>query len=87
MKEKGRIMLKYSAKSVNIVASGNAELSITLDGKPINEKDYGTDLSNGLIRIDEQRLYNIIKSSSYGKHTLEIDIKGKGFQLYTFTFG
>jgi hypothetical protein len=37
--------------------------------------------------IDGQRLYNLVTNKEYGEHTIEIDVKGKGFQIYTFTFG
>ena len=49
----------------------------------------GKDISGGTSQfsIDGQRLYNVINSNAYGKRVVAIDIKGKGFQLYTFTFG
>jgi hypothetical protein len=37
--------------------------------------------------IDGQRLYNLATNKEYGEHTIEIDVIGKGFQIYTFTFG
>ena len=33
------------------------------------------------------RMYNLAMHDSYGIHSLMIDVKGKGFQAYTFTFG
>ncbi|GIU70690.1 MAG: hypothetical protein KatS3mg003_0169 [Candidatus Nitrosocaldaceae archaeon] len=83
----GKIVLRYSAKAVNIVASGNSLLTISLDNKPIDEEDYGDDVSDGTVIINEQRLYNLVKSGDYGKHMIEIHVEGKGFRLYTFTFG
>ncbi|MGC1132924.1 MAG: hypothetical protein WA941_08875 [Nitrososphaeraceae archaeon] len=49
----------------------------------------GKDISDGASQfsIDGQRLYNLNNSNEHGKHVVTIDIKGKGFQLYTFTFG
>jgi len=32
-------------------------------------------------------LYNLALHDSYGVHSIIINVKGKGFQLYTFTFG
>jgi hypothetical protein len=38
-------------------------------------------------RIDGQRLYNLAIHNNYAAHYILIDIKGKGFQFYTLTFG
>jgi hypothetical protein len=101
----GRIILNYSAKSVNIVAGGTlgtvGKVSIdnfkNLTGHKSSlpsslnqqEKDFGTDISKdtGEFSIDGQRLYNLINDSDYGEHVITIDVGGKGFRLYTFTFG
>ena len=48
----------------------------------------GQDLSSdGSFKIDGQRLYNLAIHNNYAAHYILIDIKGKGFQFYTFTFG
>ncbi|HEU5462124.1 MAG TPA: thioredoxin family protein [Nitrososphaeraceae archaeon] len=83
----GSIILKYNAKSVNIVAGGKGNFTVTQDGKLITN-DLSKDSSNdGKFVIDEQRLYNLVTNKDYGEHTIEIDVKGEGFQIYTFTFG
>ena len=83
----GSVLLKYNSKSVNIVAGGKGSFSVTQDGKLVTN-DLSKDLSsNGKFMIDEQRLYNLATNNEYGEHTIEIDVKGKGFQIYTFTFG
>jgi hypothetical protein len=54
----------------------------------ISNKSLGEDLSvTGSFRIDGQRLYNLAMHNDYNAHSLVIDVKGKEFQLYTFTFG
>jgi thiol-disulfide isomerase/thioredoxin len=90
----GRIALVYSAKSANIVAGEKgavaaAELSISEDGAALtNKSGRGIDLSDqGKLVVDGQRLYNLSMHEGYGWHSLIIDVKGKGFQMYTFTFG
>ncbi len=48
----------------------------------------GQDLSSGgSFKIDGQRLYNLAIHNNYSAHYILIDVKGKGFQFYTFTFG
>ena len=86
--EVGRIMISYSAKAVNIVAGGRGQLHILEDNSPIDKSSSGTDVSeNGVVKIDGQRLYNVIAHTGYGNHQLAIEVAGKGFQIYTFTFG
>jgi thiol-disulfide isomerase/thioredoxin len=86
--ETGRIALVYSAKSVNMVAGGNGEVTVSEDGSTLVSKYRGADLSEeGKFALDGQRLYNLSMHDDYGAHSIVINIKGKGFQAYTFTFG
>lgn len=84
--ENGKIVLPYFAKSVNIVAAGQSELQILLDGNPITPDDAGTDMQDGLVHVSDERLYNIISTKEAASHTLTIMAK-PGFEIYTFTFG
>jgi Thioredoxin like C-terminal domain len=92
----GRIILTYYAKSVNIIAGGNGGGVVFNDegigggaaAASTSNKSPGEDLSSdGSFRIDGQRLYNLAIHNSYADHNIVIDVKGKGFQFYTFTFG
>ena len=93
----GRILLTYYAKAVNIIAGGKGGGVVSNDvgagavaastAKTPNNS-LGVDLSqDGSFRIDGQRLYNLSIHNNYAVHNIVIDIKGKGFQFYTFTFG
>ena len=91
----GRIVLVYYGKSVNIIAGGNGSGVVNNDEEkegaaaaaPSNSS-LGEDLSpDGNFRIGGQRLYNLAIHDNYTGHTIVIDVKGKGFQFYTFTFG
>ena len=84
--ENGKIVLPYFAKSVNIVASGESELQIFLDGNPITIENAGNDVQDGMIHISNDRLYNIISSDKADLHTLTITATSD-FEIYTFTFG
>ena len=94
----GRILLSYSAKSVNMVVGVNSsdnsqnqsQVTIYEDNSLISDKSKGIEVkNNSRFTIDEPRLYNIVNHQSYSSnnHTLLVDIKGKGFQAYVFTFG
>lgn len=86
----GKIMLAYSAKSINIVAGGKGEAIVKEDGKgnQTNNTFKGNDVdSEGMLTVDGQRLYNIADHTNYGNHQIEIAARGPGFKVYTFTFG
>lgn len=86
----GRIVLIYSAKSVNLVAGGTGQGIVYKDNSLLPNYSKGVDTKNdSKFIIDYPRLYNIVNHPSYDNnfHLLIIDVKGKGFQAYVFTFG
>ncbi len=88
--DEGKIILDYSAKSINIVAGGQGKITVMEFGKDNQTRNpySGNDLnSEGKLTIDGQRLYNIGSHQGYGNHQIAIDISGPGFRIYTFTFG
>ncbi len=86
--ESGTIKLPYFAKQVNIVADGNSELTILLDGKPISQSYVGDDVNqDGEVIISGATLYNLVNTPEPSKHVLEIQVNKPGFEIYTFTFG
>jgi hypothetical protein len=86
--ETGRIALVYSAKSVNIIVGGRGEeISVSEGGKLLSGTPGEPDLSEeGKFLIDGQRLYTLSMHDGYGNHSLILDVKGKGFQAYAFSF-
>ena len=69
------------------VAGANGQVVLSASANMSN-KSLGQDLSqNGSFTIDGQRLYNLAMHDDYNAHFIIIGVKGKGFQLYTFTFG
>ncbi len=78
-KSAAKIIYKYTAKNVYMVASSQSEgLSIKIfkDGVLVKTLD-----------IKSEQLYPLIEDSDYGEHTLEIQIDNPGLQAFTFTFG
>lgn len=86
----GKIVLNYYGKAINIVASGkNQQISI-LDGNgsKVVTGNHALDIGkDGNVTVDKQRLYNVGLFDDYKQRTITLDVKGKGFQIYTFTFG
>jgi thiol-disulfide isomerase/thioredoxin len=88
----GRIVLTYSAQYVNLVAGGTGQGIVHEDNALLSNHSKGVDTANNDSKfvIDYPRLYNIVNHKSYGNedfHSLVIDVNGKGFQAYAFTFG
>jgi thiol-disulfide isomerase/thioredoxin len=89
----GRIVLNYSAQYVNLVAGGRGQAIVHEDNSsllPNHSKGVDTANNDSKFVIDFPRLYNIVNHKSYDNedyHLLKIDVKGKGFQAYVFTFG
>ena len=88
-----RIYLIYTAKSVNMEASGNGNqstITVKLDGKGLNQSYRGADVTlvNGTsaATMGSSRLYNLVSASSYGTHLIEIDAN-QSLRIYAFTFG
>lgn len=73
----GKIIFKYSAKNVYMVASSDmgVNVNILVDGKIVKT-----------LFIKSNQLYNIVEGLDYGEHTLEIDTV-PGLNAFTFTFG
>ena len=86
--ESGLIVLKYTAKQVNIVASNSAELEIFLNGENIPDYMKGSDLtSDNKIIVNDPQLYNIIDSDITESHELIIKVNKPNLEVFTFTFG
>ena len=85
--EEGGIFLPYYAREVNIVASNLANLTIRLDGEIIPSEHAGSDVIDGIVEVNDARLYNIIDSPVAGVHYLEIITDSPDFEIFTFTFG
>ncbi len=93
----GKIILNYTAKSVNMVVGSPGRIvnmEVFLDGKPLTTEEAGEDIridqdQRSWVSIGEGRLYSLVhdRPGGYGKHTLTLVIEKKGLEAYTFTFG
>jgi len=86
-----RLVLKFDAKEVFMVAAtdseGVGEIKVTLDGNEISTENSGEDLENGILKIQEKRLYDIVDLDTRDSHTLELEFNTSNIQVFTFTFG
>jgi cytochrome c biogenesis protein CcdA/thiol-disulfide isomerase/thioredoxin len=59
---------------------------VLLNGKPIPAKDAGSDVHDGAVRVQDQRLYSLISLPDDQQQTFTIQIP-PGISAYDFTFG
>ena len=82
----------FSASKVFIILrpgqAKNPTVKVYLDGKMIDSSIAGSDVKNGVVTIDNDRLYSIV--DLHGKietHTLRLEFDSPGVEAFTFTFG
>ncbi|MCI0530000.1 MAG: thioredoxin family protein [Nitrospira sp.] len=92
----GKILIRYTAKSVNIVAGApgrSVQVEVLLDGEPLSSTNAGQDIQfdgsgRSLVMIGEERLYSLVHDQTgYAPHTLTLVVGNRGLEAYTFTFG
>jgi len=83
----GTIRLQYAAKQVNMVAAGQTDARVLLDGGPIGPNLLGSDVAHDVLSVDGPGLYNLIDGETSSSHLIEIFVDQPGFEMYTFTFG
>ncbi|MBS3142222.1 redoxin domain-containing protein [Candidatus Woesearchaeota archaeon] len=74
----GKIIIKYTAKNVNLVAGAAKPMTLTIlkDGQLVNT-----------MIVKDFDLYPLIQDETYGTHELTIELSEPGLMAYTFTFG
>lgn len=85
----GVLRFRVAAKNVYVVTgSGNGEMTILLNGKPISESgDSGSDVKDSKISLQMPKLYNIVSFDKFnGNSLVELRVPA-GVELHTFTFG
>ncbi len=68
-------------------AGGNAAVKVLVDGKQVNILNAGTDVRDGVVKIDSDRLYNLVDlKGKTGNHLLRLEFT-PGIENFAFTFG
>jgi hypothetical protein len=87
----GTIVLPFTAGEVNLVMqpglSGNAAVTVLLDGKPIGEA-RGADVgSDGVARFDRSGMIRLVAGAARRGHVLTLVTNDPGVRAFSFTFG
>ena len=89
------LAIKYHALEVNSVIRPEkgkpARVWIYQNNKPVPRADKGDDLAydslgRSYITVSQPRMYNLIKNSKFGQHTLKMATADAGVGIYSFTF-
>lgn len=84
------VQYHYSAGDVYIVADADTPTAVEVwqDGALVDSSAAGADVNEeGVVMMQESRLYKLIENAGPGEHTLELRIQAPGLRLYAFTFG
>jgi len=69
-------------------AGAIASMRIYIDGKIADETNAGSDVKDGMVTIDNDRLYNLINfKGTGGNHKLRLEFENPGTMVFAFTFG
>ncbi|MGV8085024.1 MAG: thioredoxin family protein [Candidatus Bilamarchaeum sp.] len=88
--DSGQVSLYYKAGKVHVVAGSEngSMINVLLDDKKLNSSQIGADSSNNSsLTIRGLRLYTLVDGDDYSPHIIKFNVSGKGFRIYTFTFG
>ncbi len=86
------LQYNFSADKVFLVMrppanSKSATIKVLVDGQVVNGTNAGTNVINGYITIDSDRLYNLVDlKGKTGNHQLRLEFQ-EGISIYAFTFG
>jgi len=85
----GSLSLDFGARRVYLVLGSPGKprrVKVLLDGKPIPASLAGSDVHDGAVTVDSQRLYNLVDMPRVGHHVLTLEPEA-GVTGYAFTFG
>ena len=89
MDNESSLSYNFSAKDVYLVlnppANSAASVEVQLDGKTVS--GAGSDVVNGTITIDTDRLYHLVHLGGVESHILTLRFKSAGIKVFAFTFG
>ncbi len=91
-KKESTLILNFDAGSVYLVMRPKengltGQIQVSLDDKVISTDFAGEDVINGMVNVDNDRLYKLIKLPTPGRHLLKLEFLDSNLELYAFTFG
>ena len=85
-----RLHVAFGAQRVFLVLGSRGgqphDVRILLDGKPLPARLAGSDVEDGAVEVDRQRLYRLVELPRAERHVLTLELPA-GTSGYAFTFG
>jgi cytochrome c biogenesis protein CcdA/thiol-disulfide isomerase/thioredoxin len=84
------LIFHFQAEKVFLVISPQTpgdKIAVFIDGKQIADDKAGADVKNGVVTLDEERLYHLINLHQSEEHILRLEFQNNGITVYAFTFG
>ncbi len=85
------LTLSFKAKNVYLVMrpkdKEEGHVKVYVDGTVILKKDAGEDVQDGVIEVDSDRLYTLVKLENSQSHQLKLEFEDSNVEVYAFTFG
>lgn len=87
------LVLNFTAQEVFLVIHQSelnkekGKIRVYLDDELVSVNTAGADVRNGIVTIDTNRLYKLIKLSKQETHLLKLEFITDGVEVYAFTFG
>lgn len=82
-----KLLLNFEGQEVFLVMNNReqpAQVRVIVDG----QAQYpGVDVIDGMVTIDKDTLYNLVKLDQPGQHILELEFLDDNAEVYAFTFG
>jgi len=70
------------------VCTPPGQVRVFLDGKIVDNNNAGSDVINGIVTVDKDRLYNLVDlKDTVENHILKLEFVNPGIKAYAFTFG
>jgi cytochrome c biogenesis protein CcdA/thiol-disulfide isomerase/thioredoxin len=81
----------YAQKIFLVLRPGtaqNGKVKVFIDGKPIEVTITGTDVKDGVVTVDTERLYHLVTFPNGAEsHILKLEFLTPGIEAFAFTFG
>ncbi len=94
--EEGHIVLDYQAVEVGCVVRpesvNSIEVTVRQDGQYLSDRIKGDSVriapdGRSFFAIASPGLYSLVRNTAFGEHVLRLSVTGKGFELFSLSFG
>ena len=86
-----KLNIRFKARQVFLVmhppTGSTGSVKVLLDGQPISAESSGSDTTQSLVTVTQDKLYALVKLSDVSEHLLTLEFQTSGLKAYAFTFG